>query len=70
MVDGPIYAVRDFLDFTFSRVSFVFPWATFNFADSYLVVGAIMLGVYSFFAPDAKREVAIASSLKQTAPNA
>lgn len=43
--DGPVYAVRDFLDFQFFGV---FDWAIFNFADSYLVTGAIMLVLYSF----------------------
>lgn len=43
-----IYAVRDFLDFWFFGN---FHWATFNFADTYLVVGAIMLVVHSFFIP-------------------
>jgi signal peptidase II len=40
-----IYAVRDFLDFWFFGT---FHWATFNFADMYLVTGAIMLVVHSF----------------------
>jgi len=40
-----IHAVRDFLDFWFFGN---FHWATFNFADTYLVVGAIMLVVHSF----------------------
>ncbi|MBC8114870.1 MAG: signal peptidase II, partial [Candidatus Saccharimonas sp.] len=43
-----IYAVRDFLDFWFFGT---FHWATFNFADVYLVTGAIMLVVHSFFVP-------------------
>ena len=43
-----IYAVRDFLDCWFFGN---FHWATFNFADMYLVVGAIMLVVHSFFVP-------------------
>ena len=43
-----IYAVRDFLDFWFFGN---FHWATFNFADTYLVVGAIMLVVHSFCVP-------------------
>ena len=42
-----IYAVRDFLDWFFGT----FHWATFNFADAYLVVGAIMLVVHSFCVP-------------------
>ena len=44
---GPIYAVRDFLDFVFFEGGF--HWATFNFADTYLVTGAIMLGLQSFW---------------------
>ncbi|MEK6261324.1 MAG: signal peptidase II [Planctomycetota bacterium] len=43
-----IYAVRDFLDFWFFGT---FHWATFNFADTYLVTGAIMLVVHSFLMP-------------------
>ncbi len=43
-----ICAVRDFLDFWFFGN---FHWATFNFADMYLVVGAIMLVVHSFLTP-------------------
>lgn len=42
-----VYAVRDFLDFYFFNDSF--HWATFNFADSYLVVGACMLALHSFW---------------------
>lgn len=49
--DGaPIYAVRDFLDFFFFNDSF--HWATFNFADTYLVVGGCMLALYSFMVPN------------------
>lgn len=47
-----IYAVRDFLDFFFFNDAF--HWATFNFADTYLVVGGCMLALYSFFVPDAE----------------
>lgn len=48
--EGTVYAVRDFLDFYFFNDSF--HWATFNFADSYLVIGACMLVIHSFwFAP-------------------
>ena len=45
----PVYAVRDFLDFWFFNDGF--HWATFNFADSYLVVGACMLVLHSFWIP-------------------
>ncbi len=46
---GQIYGVRDFLDFVFFDGGF--HWATFNFADSYLVTGAIMLVLHSFWQP-------------------
>jgi signal peptidase II len=46
---GQIYGVRDFLDFVFFNGGF--HWATFNFADSYLVTGAIMLVLHSFWLP-------------------
>ena len=49
-----VYAVRDFLDFWFFNDSF--HWATFNFADSYLVVGACMLVLQSFWVPVEKDE--------------
>jgi signal peptidase II len=39
-----LHAVRDFLDFQFFGV---FNWAVFNFADSFLVTGAIMLVLQS-----------------------
>lgn len=39
------YAVRDFLRFDL----WGYHWPVFNFADVFLVTGAIMLGVYSFF---------------------
>lgn len=42
-----VYAVRDFLDFYFFNDSF--HWATFNFADVYLVVGACMLALHSLW---------------------
>jgi signal peptidase II len=48
-----IYAVRDFLDFWFFGT---FHWATFNFADTYLVAGAIMLVVQSFLTPPQEAE--------------
>uniref|UniRef100_A0A7C2JZT5 Lipoprotein signal peptidase n=1 Tax=Schlesneria paludicola TaxID=360056 RepID=A0A7C2JZT5_9PLAN len=42
--DGPVHAVRDFLYFRFFET---FDWAIFNFADSFLVTGAIMLVLHS-----------------------
>lgn len=53
---GPVYAVRDFLDFVFFDGKF--EWATFNFADVYLVTGAIMLVLQSFWAPSPERSQA------------
>lgn len=63
-IDGlgfPMYGVRDFIDCTipglrwegglsFSRVA-EYKWPIFNLADTYLVTGAIMLTLYSLFAP-------------------
>lgn len=45
----PVHAVRDFLDFWFFDDRF--QWATFNFADCYLVIGAIMLALHAFWTP-------------------
>lgn len=46
----PFQAVRDFLRFRFGT----FEWATFNVADIFLVCGAIMLVIQSFFQQDAE----------------
>ena len=54
--NGPVYAVRDFLDFVFFDGKF--EWATFNFADMYLVTGAIMLVLQSFWTPSSERSQA------------
>lgn len=43
----PVHAVRDFLDFQLRGPWGEFDWAIFNFADTYLVVGAILLMIYS-----------------------
>ena len=47
--NGSVYAVRDFLDFVFFEGAF--NWATFNFADTYLVTGAIILVLQSLWTP-------------------
>jgi signal peptidase II len=45
LVNGELlYGVRDFLLFTFGG----WPWPVFNFADCFLVAGAIMLGIQAF----------------------
>ena len=51
--NGRVYAVRDFLDFIFCDGAF--HWATFNFADMFLVTGAIMLVIQSFWTPNGER---------------
>ncbi len=46
----PVYAVRDFLHFWFfAGTPAHFDFAIFNFADTFLVTGAIMLIVHSLF---------------------
>ena len=47
---GSLHAVRDFLLFTFGS----FHWPVFNFADVFLVTGAVMLLLQSFFHRDAE----------------
>ena len=59
---GPVYAVRDFLDFIFADGGF--HWATFNVADILLVTGAIMLIIHSTFWSEEK---AISSSSESAA---
>lgn len=50
-VDGQaIHGVRDFLLFTFGQ----FAWPVFNFADVFLVTGAVMLAVQSLWFPQAE----------------
>ena len=62
--DGPIYGVRDFLDFVFFDGGF--HWATFNLADSFLVTGAILLILQSFLQPTG--EPVISSVTPQSCP--
>lgn len=49
-----VYGVRDFLLFTFGS----FHWPIFNFADVFLVTGAVMLGIQSFRAEQPNAEAA------------
>lgn len=55
---GEVYGVRDFLLFTFGD----FNWPIFNFADVFLVTGAIMLGVHSLKAEVQNARPALAAS--------
>ncbi len=41
--------VVDFLDFKFYGIFGLDRWPTFNFADSYVVIGMILFLVYDFF---------------------
>lgn len=52
-----VYGVRDFLLFTFGT----FHWPVFNFADVFLVTGAIMLGIQSLRAEAAENSAAPAT---------
>ena len=44
-VDTPVYAVRDWLLVMIGS----YHWPNFNLADSYLVAGVILFGIYIFF---------------------
>jgi signal peptidase II len=77
----PEYGVRDFLNCTIPGIEFTgflrprlrreYHWPVFNLADVYLVSGAVMLTVFSFFgaqrAKSAKDPVAAGISHRQTA---
>ena len=52
-----IYGVRDFLYFKFGKSD----WPIFNFADVFLVTGAIMLGIRSFQVEKAAKQAAAKS---------
>ena len=62
---GPWYAVRDFLLFTFGGYHF----PVFNFADAFLVTGAIMLFVQSFRG-ETETHVSTAAELAKRADHA
>jgi len=47
VVGKPVYAVRDWILVMLGN----YPWPNFNIADSCLVCGAILIGIYAFFAP-------------------
>ncbi len=58
--DGtPRYAVRDFLHFYLFDF---YDWPTFNFADVFLVTGAIMLALYSFLMPNPPSKPSVSKS--------
>ena len=51
--DTPVYAVRDWILVMIGS----YPWPNFNLADSYLVAGVILLGIYvSLFAEKPKEK--------------
>lgn len=54
----PVYGVRDFLLFTFGS----FHWPVFNFADVFLVTGAIMLAIQSLRPEPGARDSAASGS--------
>jgi signal peptidase II len=71
--DGsPQPGVRDFLDCTIPGIEFAgslrprllreYHWPIFNFADMFLVTGAIMLTLYSFVTPTGKAKAADSQS--------
>ncbi len=67
--DGnPVYGVRDFLHFWFFEGTPIhFDWAIFNFADVFLVTGAIMLVIQSLFMqPSATKQVLTQSTASQS----
>ena len=67
----PIYAVRDFLHFWFfAGTAAEFHWAIFNFADTFLVTGAIMLVIQSLFWQPAESPCAANNPVPAAPPSA
>ena len=52
VADTPVYAVRDWLLVMIGS----YHWPNFNLADSYLVAGVILLGIYVFFFVEQPKE--------------
>lgn len=66
MVGRPVYAVRDWILVMIGN----YPWPNFNIADSCLVCGAILIGLYAFFAPSAPNFPSLPKKTTETPPNA
>jgi len=74
---NPLYGVRDFFQCDIPLIGYKWPfefhlierynWPVFNFADTYLVAGAIMLTLYSLFA--AQPQTAGAGSEERSSAN-
>jgi signal peptidase II len=65
--DGsPFLGVRDFLDFRIGT----YDYPIFNFADSFLVTGAIMLTIQSFRVPNRESEALAAAQPAASTPDA
>ncbi|MBQ9874155.1 MAG: signal peptidase II [Thermoguttaceae bacterium] len=60
----PIYAVRDWILVMIGK----YPWPNFNIADSCLVCGAILVGIYALFAPTPNPEE-VAKELEKASEN-
>jgi signal peptidase II len=75
-----LHGVRDFVECKIPMIRYEWPWRfslierydfpIFNFADSYLVTGAIMLTLYSFFAPQPQKQGAAVAAAPPNLPTA